>query len=74
MQKWGRDQDNWELYNMETDCTEIKNLILDMPEKAYEMIYLYNNWTTKIKVLPWTEVLSIMEEKNKECKHIKAYR
>ena len=52
----------------------MKNLILDMPEKADEMIYLYNNWTTKIKVLPWTEVLSIMEEKNKECKHIKAYR
>ncbi|QCX37415.1 arylsulfatase [Aureibaculum algae] len=66
VQKWEKDQNNWELYNMDNDRTEMHNLIQEMPEKATEMIGYYDSWATRIKVLPWNEVLSIIEEKNNQ--------
>ncbi|MDH5399810.1 MAG: sulfatase-like hydrolase/transferase, partial [Cyclobacteriaceae bacterium] len=37
--------ENWELYDMDKDPTEINNLAADMPEKVIEMDSLYIEWT-----------------------------
>ncbi|MGB7396040.1 MAG: arylsulfatase [Pricia sp.] len=66
VQLWEEDkEDNWELYDMEQDRTEMHNLIRKMPEKAEELISLYDDWAEKNKVLPWAQVMSIREEKKK---------
>ncbi len=45
--------DDWQLYNLENDRTELHNLILDNPKKAAELKSLYESWFTKIKAEPW---------------------
>lgn len=62
VEKWDKDaKDNWELYDMEKDRTETDNLIESLPEKAEEMIALYDDWASKSNVLPWEEVEQIRE-------------
>lgn len=64
VQDWDKQKsDNWELYDIERDRTETNNLIDEMPEKANEMIAMYNDWANRIKVLPWDEVLKIKAKK-----------
>lgn len=63
VQKWEKEaKDNWELYDMEKDRTETDNLIKSLPEKAREMIALYEDWASKSNVLPWEEVQRIREK------------
>lgn len=70
VQDWNKKKkDNWELYDIEKDRTETNNLINEMPEKASEMIAMYNNWATKIKVLPWDQVIKLRAQKKKEEDH-----
>lgn len=60
VQEWKEgNEDNWELYDLENDRTETNNLITKMPNKANKMIVMYNEWATRIKVLPWDEVIKI---------------
>jgi len=62
VQKWDADEtDNWELYDMEKDRTETADLMATHPEKAEEMIGLYEQWASKNKVLPWDEVQGIRD-------------
>ncbi|MEG3659930.1 arylsulfatase [Arenibacter palladensis] len=69
VQMWEQNiDDNWELYDLENDRTEMHNLIKQMPERAKEMIALYYDWADKMGVLPWNEVRQIMQKK-KEEKH-----
>jgi len=64
VQKWKEgNEDNWELYDLDNDRTETNNLIMEIPDKANEMIAMYNAWATKIKVLPWDEVNKIRAKK-----------
>jgi arylsulfatase A-like enzyme len=64
VQEWKEDKkDDWELYDLEKDRTETINLIMEIPDKANEMIAMYNAWATKIKVLPWDEVNKIRAKK-----------
>ncbi|HET8735972.1 MAG TPA: arylsulfatase [Pricia sp.] len=58
-------KDNWELYDMEQDRTEMHDLIEKMPEKAEELISLYTKWAQKNKVLPWDKVLRIRAGRKK---------
>jgi arylsulfatase len=37
----------WELYNMETDRTELNDLSAEMPEKVEELAALYNAWVNR---------------------------
>lgn len=37
----------WELYNMETDRTELINLAIKFPEKVKEMVALFDEWVAK---------------------------
>ncbi len=52
-------KDTWELYNMELDRTEIKNLSEIYPEKVKELSALYAQWAENTDVLPWDRVLKI---------------
>lgn len=55
--KWRKDSEyNWELYDLEADRSETINLIEKMPEKASEMIILWEDWAEKAGVLPWNTI------------------
>jgi len=67
VQKWEPNAtDNWELYDMEKDRTEMHDLSKEMPERTQEMIALYDDWARKSNVLPWEEVQRIRENLNAE--------
>jgi len=48
-----RRENVWELYNMETDRTELNNLADHYPEKRDHMIQLYEEWAEENGILPW---------------------
>lgn len=50
------DQD-WELYDMETDRTELHNLIGTAPRREAEMIRQYQAWANDVGVMDWNVVL-----------------
>ncbi|MBN1344260.1 MAG: arylsulfatase [Phycisphaerae bacterium] len=43
----------WELYDMEADRTELKDLAENQPEKVNEMVALYDAWAKRSLVEPW---------------------
>lgn len=43
----------WELYDMEADRTELKNLAEKEPERAKEMATLWERWAKRANVIPW---------------------
>ena len=42
-----RDEEPWELYDLEADGTELHNLVQDMPDKASELEQLWNQWKAR---------------------------
>jgi len=44
---------NWELYDLEADRTELKNLARKHPEKVNELGALYERWAKRCGVRPW---------------------
>lgn len=44
----------WELYNLEDDCTETRDLADKHPELVKELSDLWNNWAEKSNVADWT--------------------
>lgn len=61
---WEKDvDDNWELYNISKDRTEQNNLVDELPEIANNMIEMYDDWASKIKVLSWDKVNEIRSKK-----------
>ena len=52
--KWKKDSEyNWELYDLESDRSELNDLIEQMPEKATELETLWKGWAQKVGVLTW---------------------
>jgi len=51
-----RHPDRWEIYNMEDDRTEMKDLSKDRPDLAREMVARYDSWAARCGVLPWDVV------------------
>jgi arylsulfatase len=47
------DERAWELYNLTTDPTETNNLILQFPEKGFELASLWQQAAIRTKALPW---------------------
>jgi arylsulfatase len=43
----------WELYNLEEDPTELNNLINKQAEKADSLKTMFNQWADKYGVRPW---------------------
>ena len=50
------DQD-WELYDMEADRTELRNIVRGEAQRARELTRQYEDWAAKTGVLPWEELL-----------------
>jgi arylsulfatase len=46
-------RNRWELYDLEADRTEMKNLIDDQSTKAEELLALYDAWAGRAQVAPW---------------------
>ena len=46
----------WELYDLEKDRTELKNLAGDHPQKVKDLAMMYEQWAAKSNVLPWDEI------------------
>jgi len=43
----------WELYDLEADRTELKDLAAAQPERAAQMAALWQAWAERAKVVPW---------------------
>lgn len=43
----------WELYDLESDRTELKNLASQFPEKARELARKWERWAQRVGVQPW---------------------
>ncbi|MCG8310638.1 MAG: arylsulfatase [Cytophagales bacterium] len=64
--KWSKvAETKWELYDMETDRTEMHDLSAELPEKVKEMAEMYSDWATENHVLPWNEVQKLYRQKRK---------
>jgi len=44
---------DWELYNITTDRTEMRDLAAQQPERAKEMAAIWDAWADRVGVLPW---------------------
>jgi arylsulfatase len=44
---------NWELYNMSTDRSELKDLAGEYPEKVQELSAKWESWAVRANVKPW---------------------
>jgi arylsulfatase len=54
--KWklvSRFPEGWELYDMESDRTELHDLAASQPERTKAMVAMYENWMERIGVQPW---------------------
>lgn len=47
---------DWELYDLETDRTELNDLSSERPEKLAEMIRLYDCWAKRVGVVNWQDL------------------
>jgi len=45
--------EEWELYDMKSDRTELRNLASAYPTITREMIEKYKNWATHVGVVEW---------------------
>jgi arylsulfatase len=50
--------DQWELFNLREDRTELKNLATAEPKRAQEMIGMHEAWAKRSNVLPWDQILA----------------
>lgn len=49
-------ENEWYLYNMEKDRTELNNLSQERPELVKELIRKYDNWANRVGVVPRNEI------------------
>jgi arylsulfatase len=47
----------WELYDVETDRTELRDLAAEHPERVRELTALYEEWAEDVGVAPWPWVI-----------------
>lgn len=48
--------DTWELYDMDADRTETRNLIERHPDVVKELVALYDQWAQRCGVMPWAKL------------------
>ena len=51
----------WELYDMESDRTEIRDLARTYPDQVEQMAGMYEQWARRNNVAPWAEVNRVPE-------------
>jgi len=55
-------EQKWELYNLETDRTETRDLAQEFPEKVRELSRQYEQWARTHNVEPWSVVRSLRKK------------
>ncbi|PCJ60883.1 MAG: arylsulfatase [Planctomycetota bacterium] len=60
-----RHPNEWELYDIEEERTELNNVSKDFPDVVNELTALYEKWAEKCEVKPWEELLEL--RRNKEA-------
>lgn len=53
----------WELYDLNQDRTELKNLATEHPEKLRELIQAWRQWAQRCGVVSWQEIQRIRRER-----------
>ena len=53
----------WELYDMETDRTELHDLVAKYPDRVAAMAAAYETWANRCGVIPWEELTEILKSK-----------
>ena len=53
----------WELYDIETDRTELNDLAATHPEVVKELSGLYQDWADRCSIEPWDELLESRRRK-----------
>ena len=61
--KYGRP---WELYDMETDRTEMNDLAGGHPELVAELSDMHEAWARRCRVVPWTELCEQRKRRREE--------
>jgi arylsulfatase len=56
--------EDWELYDMAADRTELNNVATQHPDVVQELKTLYNEWANRCKVVPWQKMLEIKRQKS----------
>lgn len=56
--------DAWELYDVDADRTEMRDLSAAEPEKVAELQALWEAWAERCGVMPWDELLALRRERN----------
>ena len=57
---WNNNQpEKWELYDMDTDRTEMHDLSDKFPEKVKEMKYMWESWSKRAMFEPWPKVVEL---------------
>lgn len=54
---------DWELYDMENDRTELNNLADEYPELVKEMSEKYEEWAKRCRVIPREKILELMKQR-----------
>jgi len=57
--KWklvARRKGAWELYDLDADRTELKNVSAAHPERVKELAAKYDAWAARVGVVPWDEL------------------
>ena len=54
-----RHPNDWELYDLDSDRTELNNLARQQPDRVKELAALYQAWAARCGVLPWEQVPAI---------------
>jgi arylsulfatase A-like enzyme len=54
--------DAWELYDMQSDRTETKDLAATHPDRVKEMLALYEDWAKRCGVIPREKILEEMKK------------
>ncbi|NWF83460.1 MAG: arylsulfatase [Bryobacteraceae bacterium] len=49
--------DQWELFNLKADRTEMNDLAAKEPKRAAHMAARYDQWAARAQVVPWADVL-----------------
>lgn len=66
--KWTKQNETkWELYDMETDRTEMNDLSGELPQKLKEMSQMYEEWAATNRVLPWNMIQKLYKEKREKA-------
>jgi len=63
--KWklvSKHPDNWELYDLDADRTEMHNLAEDNPERVKTLAALHQEWADKVGSKPWDEVKAMKKK------------